>query len=261
MSEESALVVVMNSVAAALAQPGDISQTLAAITQSARLNIPDVDYVSISFWRDGHDPETMASTDPLTKRLDALQYALREGPAYDVVTIDNVTYASDLERDSRWPEFGPRAASVGVRSQMSIGLHADAKTRTGLNIYSHRVAAFDQPDDMIALFASHARIALGFAHEVDTLTVALSTRKLIGQAVGILRERYDLDEQRAFEFLVRVSQTSNVKLRAVAEEIVAMPAGKATQGVSATASDPVTGSAVKRTRQAAATQAEQSSLR
>ncbi len=34
-------------------------------------------------------------------------------------------------------------------------------------------------------------------------------------------ERYELDEHRAFQFLARVSMTGNLKLRVVAEEIVA----------------------------------------
>jgi AmiR/NasT family two-component response regulator len=56
---------------------------------------------------------------------------------------------------------------------------------------------------------------------VENLKEAMQTRQLIGRAVGIAMERYRLDEQRAFAFLARVSQTSNVKLRAVAEELVA----------------------------------------
>ncbi len=61
---------------------------------------------------------------------------------------------------------------------------------------------------------------MGFATTVDHLNEALSTRKVIGQAIGIAMERYGIDETRAFEFLIRVSQTSNTKLRDVATEIV-----------------------------------------
>jgi AmiR/NasT family two-component response regulator len=70
------------------------------------------------------------------------------------------------------------------------------------------------------LFATHAAIAIGHAHERETLNEALQTRKVIGQAVGILMERYDIDEDRAFAFLVRASSHGNLKLRAVARELV-----------------------------------------
>jgi len=39
--------------------------------------------------------------------------------------------------------------------------------------------------------------------------------------VGIAMERYGLSEERVFAFLARVSQARNIKLRVVAEELVA----------------------------------------
>ena len=50
--------------------------------------------------------------------------------------------------------------------------------------------------------------------------MALDSRTLIGQAVGMIMERYDLDADRAFGVLRRVSQNSNRKLRDVAHELV-----------------------------------------
>ena len=49
---------------------------------------------------------------------------------------------------------------------------------------------------------------------------ALSTRKVIGQAIGVIRERYGVGEDRAFQYLVRAASTSNTKLRDVALELV-----------------------------------------
>lgn len=42
----------------------------------------------------------------------------------------------------------------------------------------------------------------------------------MGQGLGILMERYDMNEDRAFAFLVRASNHANVKLREVAQELV-----------------------------------------
>jgi AmiR/NasT family two-component response regulator len=44
---------------------------------------------------------------------------------------------------------------------------------------------------------------------------------VIGQAVGIVMERYTLSDEHAFAFLKRLSSHRNVKLRQVAEEIIA----------------------------------------
>ncbi|BBY40535.1 hypothetical protein MMAN_46690 [Mycobacterium mantenii] len=49
---------------------------------------------------------------------------------------------------------------------------------------------------------------------------ALSTRDTIGQAKGILIERYDLDDQTAFNTLIKLSQSMNTPLRDVARRVI-----------------------------------------
>lgn len=56
--------------------------------------------------------------------------------------------------------------------------------------------------------------------EVAQLTVALTTNRVIGAAIGIVMERHGLTYQSAHAYLIRLSQTSNVKLAAVAAELV-----------------------------------------
>lgn len=57
--------------------------------------------------------------------------------------------------------------------------------------------------------------------ETDTLSAALESRGLIGQALGMVMERYQIAEETAFAYLTRVSQTSETKLREVAQTLVA----------------------------------------
>jgi|tagenome__1003787_1003787.scaffolds.fasta_scaffold18859466_1 hypothetical protein len=56
--------------------------------------------------------------------------------------------------------------------------------------------------------------------EITGLSSALGTRTVIGKAIGILMERYQMNEERAFAFLTRASQPGNIKLRDVAQELV-----------------------------------------
>ena len=65
------------------------------------------------------------------------------------------------------------------------------------------------------LFAVQAALAYGHVRE-HNLQTAMSTRQTIGQAVGIVMERYGLDADRAFEHLVRVSANQETKLRDLA---------------------------------------------
>ncbi len=48
----------------------------------------------------------------------------------------------------------------------------------------------------------------------------MHSRDLIGQAKGMLMQRFDIGSQQAFELLSRLSQEDNIKLRAVAERLL-----------------------------------------
>lgn len=56
---------------------------------------------------------------------------------------------------------------------------------------------------------------------IEELQEAVHTRQRIGEAVGILMERYQLDQAGAFSYLKRTSSTTNTKLRLVAADVVA----------------------------------------
>jgi AmiR/NasT family two-component response regulator len=79
------------------------------------------------------------------------------------------------------------------------------------------------------LFATHASIALGNALQIDGLTQALRTRKIIGQAIGLVMKEHTLTEDAAFGFLVRTSSHANVKLRDIAARMVAEANEKANE--------------------------------
>ena len=81
--------------------------------------------------------------------------------------------------------------------------------------------AFDDESEQIGLlFASHAAVAFADAQKLDHLDRAIASRDLIGQAKGMLMERYRIDGESAFRVLARVSQSANSPLREVAQELV-----------------------------------------
>jgi len=56
--------------------------------------------------------------------------------------------------------------------------------------------------------------------QVEQLTEALDRRTTIGQALGMLMERYQIGEDEAFSFLVRCSSHQNRKLYDIAADFV-----------------------------------------
>jgi AmiR/NasT family two-component response regulator len=91
-----------------------------------------------------------------------------------------------------------------------------------LNLYSRTRDGFSETDkeDGLAL-AAHIAIALVASRELEQLGNAMDTRTVIGQATGMLMERYAIDQVRAFAVLTRISTNDNIKLRDLAAEVVA----------------------------------------
>jgi AmiR/NasT family two-component response regulator len=87
-------------------------------------------------------------------------------------------------------------------------------------LYSRDRHAFDGSFEVAELFATQAALVLGFSRTIQNLNHALGSRTVIGQAVGIVMERYGMDQTRAFDYLSRLSQNSNTKLRIIADNLV-----------------------------------------
>jgi len=210
----------MARVAAAMnGSPASLDETLLTLTRGAADAVPGADHASISLRRPDGTLETIAATDPLIDHLDARQYELQEGPCYAAVTADPLTISNDLACDPRWPSYGPIAAEAGVNAQMAVVVAGNGAGRTSLNLYAAHQFGRDCVE-LAELFASHAAVALDVVHTVGSLSRAVATRQVIGQATGVVMERYQIDSERAFAFLTRTSQQTNVKLRDVAAQIV-----------------------------------------
>jgi GAF domain-containing protein len=132
----------------------------------------------------------------------------------EVVRVD------DLRTDPRWPRFGQRAVAHGVASMMSFQLYARDDNLGALNLYALEPHAFDDEAAHVgALLATHAAVALASTQTEANLRTALLSRDMIGQAKGILMERFKIDQSAAFELLVAVSQHTHRKLRDIAEDL------------------------------------------
>lgn len=212
----------MSEVAAALKAPMDLDETLELITRSAADTIPGIIEASISITTKTGEIQTLAPTGPVVTRADHLQYELGEGPCLDAAIEEPVVAVNDLAADPRWPDFGPKAAALGFGSQVAFQFRAEPHVRGALNLYAREPNEIDQDSIQLgSMFAGQVAVAMGWARQDQTMTNALATRNLIGQAVGIVMERYKLDSDRAFAFLTRLSQTSNTKLHAIATAVVA----------------------------------------
>ncbi|HTF55406.1 MAG TPA: GAF and ANTAR domain-containing protein [Pseudonocardia sp.] len=165
---------------------------------------------------------TLAASDNMVVASDRLQGECGEGPCFDAARNKHEAYRiTDLStRSEQWPNYAPKARKLGIGSMMGFLLYTRDKDLGALDLYSSRPGAFEQQEEHVGwLLASHAAVAMAGAEHIENLETALETRKVIGEAVGILMARYKLAENDAFGRIVKASQDSNVKVRDLAVTI------------------------------------------
>ena len=166
--------------------------------------IPICDHAGISIVHRNGTIDTPAATDELPRRGDALQYELGEGPCLDAIWHYDTIISANLAEEDRWTKWAPRvAAELGVCSMLCLRLFTSAELVGGLNLYSTEMP-----------------IAVAETQQQDGLRIGALNRTIIGQAQGILMERYNIDAEEAFNVMRRVSQDNSIKLIRVADELV-----------------------------------------
>ena len=160
-------------------------------------------------------------TGDLPDRVDAIQTGTGEGPCLDAAYEQETVRVPDLRREQRWPHFARQAVQAGAGSMLSFQLYVQGDTLGVLSLYSRHPDAFDDESEQVGLLlAGEAAIALAHAQELDHLQRVVASRDLIGQARGMLMERYGIDDGAALRVLAQVGRSTHRTLRAVAEELV-----------------------------------------
>ena len=206
---------------------GDLSDVLGEITRIARRAIPAIDAASITLIR-GEKAFTAAYDGQMALDADELQYERGYGPCIDAGLAGQVMVIDDMATEERWPDYCRAVAPHGVGSSLSMPLPFQTGSIGALNCYSGRTHAFGEDDRVlaeevaawIALAVGHADTDARTSDELSNLKVAMKTRSVIDQAKGILVERFKITEDAAFAVLSRASQNSNIKVSAVADQLV-----------------------------------------
>lgn len=169
-----------------------------------------------------HYLETVAASDDVARRGDVLQYELSQGPCLDSVRSRTSVVSQDLEADDRWRDWAPRAADgLGVRATLTLLLGAGTRRVSSLNLYADRAQVWDDEQQVLArVLADQLAVAVADARLLDERERAVLARTGIGQAQGIVMERFGLDVDEAFELLSELSRRTRVELVHLAEHIV-----------------------------------------
>ncbi|WP_160005893.1 GAF and ANTAR domain-containing protein [Nocardioides sp. AX2bis] len=226
---ESVLAGSLVTAARALQRETGSQHTLDRVVQLAVEMVDGCQHAGISLNRRGVITSP-ATSDAIVERVDELQYEFDQGPCLDAIRQHEWVHSTDLALDPRWPVWGPRTVEeTGIRSMMAFRLFTHHDVVGALNLYATEPGSLDEHDrDTGAALAAHAALAVVASQKIENLEIALESRATIGQAVGIVMERFDLEPDRAFAVLSRLSQDLNRKVRDVAQELVVtrtMPGG------------------------------------
>lgn len=203
---------------AAAPTPQDL---LAAFLRTATEAVPGCEHAGITVLRSGHGIDNPLSYSEFALHCDQLQEQLGEGPCLTALSDEATIRVDEIVGDTRWPRFSGEAAARGVRSMLSCPVSTSRERLGALNLYATTAGAFPRGAEHIArAFATHVGILLGAALKEQNLQVALRSRELIGQAMGILMERHRVTASQAFDLMVHTSQRTHVKLRTLAEDLV-----------------------------------------
>lgn len=202
-------------------RPSSLAETLSGVTAAAVELVPNADWADILTVTGGRKVESFAATAKLPEELDAVQEKLGEGPCLDAAMNNLVVRSDDLRTETRWPRFAGEAVQAGVLSTLSFQLYLDSGSMGALNLFSSKPAGFDVAAEAITeVLATQAAMALSAARGHEQFSSALASRDIIGQAKGMIMERFGVDSVRAFELLRKLSQDSNIALADIATRLV-----------------------------------------
>ena len=201
----------------------DSDTVVAELAEHAAAEIPGAQYAGITLTRNAKHVETPATTHHWPLLLDKIQQRHLEGPCLTAAWDEQTVHVRDLETDDRFPNYRRDAlAETPIRSIMAFQLFIADESLGALNIYAEEPNAFgDESRTLGLIFAAHSSVAWNSARRESQFQKALASRDVIGQAKGMIMERYRVDAVQAFELLRKLSQNSNVPLTAVASDLVA----------------------------------------
>lgn len=169
---------------------------------------------------EGRCVRTRAATDRLVSEIDDLQYRAGDGPCLTSLREHVTVRSNDLGAENRWPRFAQSAATRGVRSMLAVQLFVARDNLGALNLYATEPDAFDDDHESTAIMlASHAAVAISDSRLATNLWNAVRTRDVIGQAKGILMERYKITTTQAFDLLIGASQHTHRKVHEIAAHL------------------------------------------
>jgi PAS domain S-box-containing protein len=178
------------------------------------------------------EPTSVASSSQAAQRWDGAQVAVGEGPSVTAYAEGRPVESGDAATDERWPALAEHVPEDG-RSVSAAPVAVGDRVVGVLTVYGRGAGgpAHDEAVEVLAAtlggLAREFELMAELARTEQDMHRALASRSVIDQAKGIVMADRGVDAEAAWQHLVHLSSTQHVKVREVAEAIVARAAGRA----------------------------------
>ena len=133
-----------------------VSDYLERVVHAVRRHVDGCDEVGVTILS-ADRPHTAAYTTVQTLEIDAVQYALDDGPCLDAARHRRENRVDDLVvDDGRWPEFAKECREEGMRSLLALPLVSGEECVGAINLYGWAPHAFDDFDASLVRVAASA---------------------------------------------------------------------------------------------------------
>ncbi|MFI7480817.1 GAF and ANTAR domain-containing protein [Kocuria sp. M1R5S2] len=209
-------------------RPGSATSAVHQLGQVARELIDSAAGAGVSLRGEDGRKTTTAATDRVVEDADDLQYELGQGPCLSAWETVSPQRLEDTATDRQWPRWSAGALRLGVRSVLSTPLIYAGEPIGALQVYATRAGAFSADDErMLELLAQAAAILFGAARTPKTspqpdraLETALTDRREIDMATGVLMGRSGIDEETARTRLMEASRSQDRTLVDIAHQVL-----------------------------------------
>jgi GAF domain-containing protein len=170
----------------------------------------------------------LAATSEQARELELFQLQADEGPCVDCYATGQPVSVADIQREiARWPRFVPAAVEAGFASVHAVPMRAAGIVMGALGLFGTRPGELNEADLLVGQTLTHiACVAILQGHAPTPATVlpqlrsALTSRVIVEQAKGFLREMLDVSVEEAFNLLRSYARANGEHLTDLARRLM-----------------------------------------
>jgi hypothetical protein len=175
-----------------------------------------------------HQLRLLAATSKQARELELFQLQADEGPCMDCYATGQQVSVADIQQATeRWPRFVPAAVGAGFASVHALPMRAAGIVLGALGLFGTRPGELTEADLLVGQTLTHiACVAILQEHAPTPATVmpqlrsALTSRVIVEQAKGFLREMLDISVEQAFRLLRTYARAHGEHLTDVARRLM-----------------------------------------